>query len=186
MEFKLNVRLVFLVVSLLLALLPVDKGKAENLNYACPMNPMTLSDTISPDISMISFTVLADSSLSGKAEIKNPYKTFVVALMGGSAMHGLGHWYIGRKQTFWILFGIEMVPILYILLPLETTLGIGAEVDDPFFMTCFFSTWLYDLIVSPIQCHRMNEKDRKSSLRPYLGKTRFGDINVGLQLTIPL
>lgn len=121
-----------------------------------------------------------------KNNLRNPLTAIGISVFPGSIVHGLGHWYIGHKKGFWLLFSLESISVLSIPMYIAST-GWDSESNnfDTFvnsFYFIFFSTWAYDIIASPIVCARDNKRKREMlSIHPYINHCQFGN-QIGLKL----
>lgn len=120
---------------------------------------------------------LTTLSLSWAEEVeparKEPVVAFAVALIPGSVVHGLGHYYAGDPETGKTLLVTEGVSLVLVLVG-------GAILSSPdLFGGCssdcvigaislsagtigFVGSWVYDVIGSPFAAQRYNRKLEKT------------------------
>jgi hypothetical protein len=103
-----------------------------------------------------------DEYTYGPESKKSPIAAVILAVFPGCAIHGLGHFYVGDKDTGMWLIATELASISifmsssknsfnqYGFRDYDTVAKIGA--------ISFLTSWLYDLIGSPIAAIRVNKK----------------------------
>jgi hypothetical protein len=143
-----------------------NRQLSEQGNYFCACTRATGSENRFPQLpaavmasvgSVLSSTGEQDSFEVKCSHMHNPYTTLLISFVPGLALHGAGHYYIGEKNTAYLLLGVEALSILTYTLALaagsgnpeggvsdqtkersEVVMGIGAAV--------FVGTWLYDVV----------------------------------------
>ena len=107
---------------------------------------------------------LADSTY----KYRRPMAVFLVAFVPGFLIHGLGHAYIGKGNTAWLLFGIEVISFGLALVAIGYGFhrmdgGSSGDTPDPEPWTLastalFVSSWIYDCAASPAKAAKMNQQ----------------------------
>ena len=175
-EYKSNTTL-----QLNLSNLTVDQIPSENFNN----NMILTSDTI------------VNNGNNNKKSIhqKSLNRAITLALVPGFLVHGMGHFYVGRKNTGVLLFFTSVLGICLYVVDfdnsdeyyeagvindkfVENTWGEKHKYHDiiyPASRILFFGSWAYDIFVAPIMCSRHNKRLREQvSLRPYIERNHFG------------
>ena len=136
-------------------------------------NKPALSDSVKTDTlgTMIITTSPAEKS-AGTA--------FALAIFPGVLVHGLGHAYLGDRQTFGKLFMTELVCIPIAVMTSRASNGSSGL--PAFAGVIFGTTWLIDVIGAPIKAHKLNSnKISKITFGPKKIKNTLGyALNIGL------
>ena len=111
----------------------------------------------------------SDSQKEGYPRYKSEDTAFLLALLPGFFIHGLGHIYAGDRLTGFALFGIEVVSAL-------TVVGVGVHgafggktIDSKFGLrnfiffaglVGFFGSWVYDFLHADTAVRKYNDNIR--------------------------
>jgi hypothetical protein len=107
-----------------------------------------------------------DDSLAVKGPCyknKNPWLAFGLALGPGIVVHGLGHYYAGRKKTALILFGTEILAtgLAFIernQIRKENSRRVDAPLLGVYLFSYLYASWMYDVIFAPSKIIEDNKK----------------------------
>lgn len=104
---------------------------------------------------------------------KSPALAFGLGFFPGSAIHGLGHYYIGENRTAGTLILVEIFSIL--LIHQTNWPGMyerngfnpgSADVFEYMGIVLFIGTWAFDSAIAPLEAARLN-KEHELSIRVY-------------------
>jgi hypothetical protein len=108
---------------------------------------------------------------------KNPTVAFGLGLVPGFAIHGLGHFYIGKGKTGSLLLLIETISIVMSGASVDVNED-GRDTSNKFVgnygLLLFMGSWVYDFVAAPVKAVKMNKEHKLKptlSIEPYRSKT---------------
>ena len=150
--------------------------KLSSQTFANPPNSpllcMTLQETYQEYLKSKYGSKDDSTKLTQKIRYKNPYLAGGLAIFPGFLMRGIGHYYAGRKKTWWLL-----MPASYFCIAISWNAGWGSdERTSIVFFGLFLGIWAVDIIRAPILCIQHNKKLYENvSIKPYMRNSLYGN-----------
>ena len=135
------------------------KSISQAMDFAIKSNSLTYVYAQEPGrIDSINKAYTRPDSL----KLQNPNTALFYAAVPGFFLHGMGHFYAKKPITGTILFGVEMLSLVFgfrsAIRGMAENVDYNEEVDAFFSVTLFLGSWIYDMIGAPLSISNKNEK----------------------------